>query len=298
MKSSILSLFIACAAPLTAGQLVPSQISSEAKWLVHADLDAMRDSETGKAVFDLIEADHGKRLRSLSTFLALQPLNELHGITLYGDGKFEHAAALIDGKFDRQLLEGLVRTTKDYSEITHVGHVIHSWVEEGVKQHVAFASDGLMVFSRQEDGLKQALDALQPQSSSLTNSLAAAETGRPLVVARARISEMELPKDLSRLVRMTKTLQLAAFEADSRFTVRASAETDGGGDADRLRRMLDGVLAFAQTSDAKLEGLDLRAELDAITRSPVFIAVLSLPVSEWISLLRTGMEENDEKKKD
>ncbi|RYD30426.1 MAG: hypothetical protein EOP87_16670 [Verrucomicrobiaceae bacterium] len=293
MKSTILCLLAALSSPLVAGQWVPAQISAEAKWLVHADFDAMRDSVTGKAVFSMIEADQGKRLQSLSTFLALQPLYDLHGITLYGDGKFEHVAALIDGKFDRPLIEGLVRTTQNYSSITHAGYAIHSWVEQGVKQHAAFASDSLLVFSRDEEGLKKALDILQSPSPLPVNPLLVNEVGQPLLVARGRLAEMVLPADASPLVRMAKTLQLTALESEGRFTVRASAEAESGGDADRLRRMLDGVLAFAEARDAKLEGLDLRSELDAVTRSPVFSAALSLPVGEWIDLLRENADNQD-----
>ncbi|RYD21168.1 MAG: hypothetical protein EOP88_12410 [Verrucomicrobiaceae bacterium] len=291
MKASILSLLVAVSSPLLAGPCVPAQVPSDAKWLVHADFDAMRDSRTGQAVFSLLEADQGKRLRAVSAFLAMQPLTSLHGITLYGSGTPGQAAALVDGKFDRALLENLVRTTKGYAGFTHAGHTVHSWVEEGAKQHAAFASDNLLVFSRDEEGLKKALDTLQVPSPPSTSPLLTADEGKPLVVARARFSEMTMPDDLSRLVRTVKGLRLAASEADGRFTLRASAEAETGPDADRLRRMVDGVLAFAQVQDAKLEGLDLKAELDSVTQSPVFSATLSLPVGEWIGLLEKGAQE-------
>jgi hypothetical protein len=291
MKLLIPCLLLALASPLPAGPCVPEQIPADAKWLVHADFDAMRDSQTGRAVFSLLQADQAKRLRAISTFLAMQPLTTLHGITLYGNGSPAHAAALVDGKFDRALLENLVRATKGYAGFTHAGYTVHSWVEEGAKQHAAFANDNLLVFSREEDGLKKALDAVAVPSPIQGNPLLTAEEGKPLVVARARFSEMTLPDDLSRLVRTVKGLRLAALEADGRFTLRASAEAETGPDADRLRRMVDGVLAFAQVQDAKLEGLDLKAELDAVTQSPVFTAALSLPVGEWIGLMEEGVKD-------
>lgn len=291
MKFPILSLLATLASPLLAGPCMPEQISPDAKWLVHADFDAMRDCQTGQAVFSLLEADQGKRLRAISTFLAMQPLTTLHGITLYGNGGPGHAAALVDGKFDRGLLENLVRTTKGYAGFTHAGYTVHSWLEEGAKQHAAFTSDNLLVFSRDEDGLKKALDALRSPSPDPANPLFVAEEGRPLVVARARFAEMTLPEDLSRLVRTVKAIRLATLESNGRFILRASAEAETGPDADRLRRMVDGVLAFAQVQDAKLEGLDLKADLNAVTQSPVFTAALSLPVGEWIGLMEKSAGE-------
>ena len=53
-RNAILCLF-ALAAPLRAGELNPAEIPSNAEWLLHADLDSMRGSETGKAVFAEIE---------------------------------------------------------------------------------------------------------------------------------------------------------------------------------------------------------------------------------------------------
>lgn len=259
--------------------------------MVHADLDAMRDSRTGQAVFSLIEANHGDRFPSLSAFLAMQPISDLHGVTLYGDGTPENSAALIDGKFDRETLESLLKVAKQSAEITHAGTVVHSWLDKGVKQYASFATENLLVFSRQEEGLKQALDVIKVPSPAVADGFLANDGGKPLLVARAQIAEMGMPPDLARLVRMAKTLQLAALESDGRFVLRASAETESNGDADRLRRMVDGVIAFAQIPDAKLEGLDLSAELDAVTHAPVFTATLSLPVNEWVPLMEKAVEE-------
>jgi len=289
MKTSFLSLLAACITPLTAGELVPSQIPPSAKWMVHADIDAMRDSRSGQALFSLIEENHGDRFPSLAAFFAMQPLEELHGITLYGDGSAGHSAALIDGKFDRQTLESLLQMAKQSGKITHAGTVIHTWLDKDVKQFAAFANDNLLVFSHQEEGLKQALDTLVTPPPSPTDGFLSQEKAQ--VVARARVAELGLPSDLAKLVRMAKTLKLAALESDGRIALRASAETESNGDADRLRRMVDGVIAFAQIPDAKLEGLDLRAELDSVTQAPVFTAELSLPVDEWLPLMEKAVEE-------
>ena len=59
--------------------------------MLHADLDAIRSSETGKAVFSRIEADHGAKLRAFKRLFSLHPLNDLQGVkfklrTKYRDG--------------------------------------------------------------------------------------------------------------------------------------------------------------------------------------------------------------------
>lgn len=296
MKTTILSL-LALAAPLFAGEMVPSQIPASAKWLLHADLDAMRGSETGKKVFARIEEDHGAKLRAFKRMFSVHLLTDLRGITLYGDGKPEHAVVLIDGAFNRGHMEDVVKAADAYKESTHAGFTVHTWNDKGKDQHAAFASDRLLVFSHQEDLLKDALDVLKANAPASADPFFSAEGGKPLLAASAKLSEIDMPADAARLVRMAKTLRLAANENGGRFLLRASADTADAKDAERLRRMLDGVVAFAQAGDAKLDGLDLRADFSSAATPPSLAAALSLPVAEWITLMEKAAAEEAKKNK-
>ncbi|MCW1926603.1 hypothetical protein OKA05_28885 [Luteolibacter arcticus] len=298
MKTTVLFL-AALAAPLFAGEMVPSQIPASAKWLLHADLDAMRGSETGKKIFTRIEDDHGAKLRAFKRMFSIHPLTDLRGVTLYGDGKPEHAVALIDGTFDRAHMEDVVKAADDYEESSHAGFTVHSWEDKGTGQHAAFASDQLLVFSRQKDLLKDALDVLKANAPASADPFFTAEGGKPLLAASAKLSEIDMPADAARLVRMAKNLRLAANENGGRFLLRANADTADAKDAERLRRMLDGVIAFAQAGDAKLDGLDLRADFSSAATPPSLSGALSLPVAEWITLMeKAAAEEAKKKKKD
>src|SRR5688500_13541667 len=98
MRNTLLCLIaLAAPLPLISGELAPAEVPASAQWLLHADLDAMRDSETGKAVFAEIEVKHGDQLRAFKRMFSLHPITDLHDVTLYGDGKPEHAVALIEG---------------------------------------------------------------------------------------------------------------------------------------------------------------------------------------------------------
>jgi hypothetical protein len=296
MKTTIL-LLLGLAAPLFAGEMVPAQIPSSAKWMLHADLDAMRASETGKKIFTRIEDEHGAKLRAFKRMFSIHPLTDLHGVTLYGDGKPEHAVVLIDGTFDREHMEDVVKAADDYKESSHAGFTVHNWDDKGKDQHAAFASDRLLVFSHQADLLKDALDVLKANAPASADPFFTAEGGKPLLAASAKLSEIDMPADAARLVRMAKSLRLAANENGGRFLLRAGADTADAKDAERLRRMLDGVVAFAQAGDAKLDGLDLRADFSSTPTPPSLSAALSLPVAEWITLMEKAAAEDAKKKK-
>jgi hypothetical protein len=284
MKSLVLGL-LALAAPLLGGELQPSQVPDTAKWQLHADFDAMRASVTGKAVFARIEAEHGTQLRAFKRMFSIHPLHDLRGITLFGDGRPDHAVALIDGRFNRGHLEDVVRAADAYQATTHGDLTIHHWQDQGVAQHAAFAREDLLVFSRQRELLHQALDTLATRIPAERDPFFAELGGKPLVAASIRLSEIEIPGDAARLVRMAKTLRLAAHEHDGRFTVRTAVETADTTDADRLRRMLDGVIALAEAGDATFDGLDLRSEVRTDDDRPGMTGSLSLPVLQWLMLL-------------
>ena len=285
--------FLALATPLLAGPLVPSQVPAAAKWQLHADLDAMRGSETGKTIFTRIEADHGAQLRALKRMFSIHPLNDLRGITLYGDGKPDHAVALIDGTFDLAHIQDVLGAADSHETDTHAGFTVHHWKDKDVWQHASFATESLLVFSRQKELLNDALDVLKANAPVKPDPFFAANGGSPLIAASARLSEIDLPGDEARLVRMAKTLRIAFNEHGGRFSVRIGAETADASAAESLRRMLDGVIAFVQASDVRFDGLDLRADLAADAGRPELKATLSLPVGEWVTLMEKAAAGKD-----
>jgi hypothetical protein len=296
MKRSLFYL-ITLAAPLHAAPLDPAQIPASAKWLAHADIEAIRASETGKTVFARIEADHGAHLKAAKRMFSINPIADLNGITLFGDGKPEQAVALIHGNFDRTHLEELVAAAEDYSKDTYSGITVHNWKDKGTVQHAAFASDHLLVFSRQAGLLHQALDTLKSGSSAEPDPFFTAEGGSPLIAGSANLAGIDLPGDEARLLRMAKSLHIAANENEGRFTIRLGAGTADATNADRLRRILDGVIAFAQAGDPKLDGLDLQSNVAVTADKTGLDASVSLPVNEWIALMQKAADEEAKKHK-
>jgi hypothetical protein len=154
---------------LMAAPLDPSQVPAQAKWVLHADMDAMRASETGKVVFEQIELEHGTQLRALKRMFSIHLIDDLQGVTLFGNGLPEQAVALFHGKFNRGHIEDVLRAAENFSESKHAGVEVMTWTDKGQQQHAAFAGEGLLVFSRQEELLLQALDVLKSGAASSPN---------------------------------------------------------------------------------------------------------------------------------
>ncbi|MEO5917802.1 MAG: hypothetical protein ABIS50_26455 [Luteolibacter sp.] len=293
MKNQILCL-IALTAPLSAAELVASQVPASAKWTLHLDMDAMRESETGKAIFARIEADHGAKLQGLKRISSVHLINDLNDITLLGDGKPEHAVALIHGTFDQGHMVDVVKASDDYSEENYNGFTIRSWKDKEQTQHAAFASDGLLVFSRQDDSLKQELDVLKTNAPATADPIFSSSGGKPLIAATANLGETELPPDASKILRLASVLRIAATENNGRFSIHMGAESKDNRHANRLRRVLDGILALAEAGNATLGNVDFQSEVTATQNQPGVNVALSVPIPAWLQI----MKEAADRKKD
>ncbi len=272
----------ALAAPLAAAELNPARIPASAKWLIHTDIDAIRASESGKAAYKFIEREHGDRLRALQRMFSLHLADDLAGITLHGDGKKDHAVAIINGTFDREHLEDIVKGADAYSSAAHGDFTIHTWTDKGHVQHAAFAADDLLVFSRQRPLLEESLDVIRGAAPATEDPLHTAPAGTHMIAA-ARMDGLDMPHDAARILQKAASLRISTQETEGMVSVRVSGETREAADADRLLRFLDGVIAFGQLVNPEIAELNLAAEAKADGNH--FSASLSMPADQWISIM-------------
>lgn len=282
MKPLTILLFIA--ASIQAAELAPNRIPASANWVLHVDLDAMRASSTGKAVIGQIETDHGPGLRAIKRMFSVHLINDLRGVTLYGDGRRDHAVVWFDGRFDQEHLVDVLRAAEDYKTSSHGGVTIHSWKDKGHVQHAAFAANDLLAFSRQEDLLREALDVMKTPASGSANPIIPEPSPRTLIVAGANLAEIEMPDDSAKVLRQMGLVRLHAAEDGGRFMIRMDAGVADASAANRLRRVLDGMAALAEIGNADLVAGGMQADI-GVTDWPGVRAQLSMPVDPWLRLL-------------
>ncbi len=272
-------------APLVAAPIDPSLVPASAKWVLHVDLDAMRGSATGREVFRRIEAEQGAKLTTFKRISSVHLLNDVHNITLYGDGRPERGVALISGNFDRAHMTDIVRAADGYSESSHESVTLLHWQDGEKQQNAAFAAEGFLVLSRQDELLPLALDTISHRQPGLGEADFPGGD-KPLVTAMAKLGEIKLPADASAIVRNLKTVRISASEGDGRFVLDAAAGTADAARAKLLRRTLDGIVALGQLLDPRLAADDIRLEFAPQPAEPGIFATLSMPVEKWIPLMR------------
>jgi hypothetical protein len=150
-------------------------------------------------------------------------------------------------------------------------------------------TDSLVVFSRQEEALKAELDLLKAAAPAPADALFKPDGSHPLLAASAQLGDIQLPEDAARLVKMAKSLRLTANEAAGRFTVKLAADTKDAEDAQKLQKMVDGMLAFAEVNNPKLEGLNLDSSVTLETNPAGLAVTAGLPVAELLGLLEQAV---------
>lgn len=282
MKHLLLPCLFATA--LHAAEFNPAHVSRDANWWLHADLEAVRNTGIGKRIVETIEDKKGAQLRAAKRMFSINPVTDLRGITLYGDGRKDRAVAIIHGNFDRAHLEDLVAAADDYRSETKNGVVVHSWTDKKKRQHAFFAADDLLVFSHFEDLLHGAMTTLKNGGMD-PDPFVSAGAGAPFLVGSATLSEVEMDGDESELLGHAETLRIALAEAGGRMEGRMLVETADPADGERFRKVMDGMIALGELGNATLREADMRFEARSENGGRGVRCTLSLPVATMMTMM-------------
>ena len=281
-----LFLLSCLAAPLLqAGQFDSARVPESAEWYLHLDLEEIRESKFGKVIISEVTKEHDEAIANIESIFNLNPLEDLHDVTLFGNGKPDHSAVLIKGKMDRGHLEKNITQADDYRVRAYRDVVVHTWMDDSgsKRQYAAFHLDDLLVFSDRMDLLKLTLDTLAKKKPSIApdENVFAGE----LVHAYANIQKIELnDDDGSRLLRKVEKVTITLQEEGDQLTTQLLLIPKEERNTLRLMKILDGLIAFGMMSDNDLDQLDLRTQLINDEAKKVTM-LITLPVDQALDLL-------------
>ncbi|MEI6514558.1 MAG: hypothetical protein WCO77_01160 [bacterium] len=162
-------------APLTAGSLPKSQVSSGAKWIIHLDMDQFSPSKTCRILNTSGHAD-AKNFQSLlnhyRTLLGVDPLKDLTGITVYGNEMTgSRGIALISGALNNRSITRQFSTYPQYRTKNSGKLTLHSWQDKSTGRPLwaAFHTSRQLILASDEPSLMKADAALGGDSPTLSN---------------------------------------------------------------------------------------------------------------------------------
>ncbi len=249
------------------------QISADAKWAAHLDVDALMASETIKGIRQkcLENCEQAENyLSMLAAVWRFDPTTDLHGITIYGTQfKPKTGVAIVHANVDQQMLLDKVAQAPCHEAAKYGDFELHSWTHAAGTKHErsmtgTFFKPNIMVFGATPDEVKAALDVLDGSKPSFDGS----ETGLSLMlppgtimtVGAIGLSDCDLPGK-SPLAKKINAMVLAIGQEQSDICMAGQVVMKDASLGQEMKSVIDGGLAFAKI--AKSNDPELLKLLDA-----------------------------------
>jgi hypothetical protein len=244
-------------APGLAGPIKLEQVSDGASWVVHANQQQFRKTQTGRLIREeMVDLGIEENLTNFANIFSFHPLDDVRDVTIYGTGKDrEKAVVLIDGFFDKERILSVVRMNPEYKEIKYADIVLHQWMDENQKDpnnkmmYGCFYKDDLIVISAGLDAVKHEVDVLKGSANNAANGLfsqtALNTEGAFFQAAGKRVGEMVAGEDPQAVaLKQSDQLGLAIGEIEDNFYIDLSVIARSEDAAQAIAKMLDGIIAF------------------------------------------------------
>lgn len=234
----------ACAAPAN-----PKHISADAKWFIHLDAQAARQTGIYKQVLDAVRIQFPLEatMEQLKMFIGINPLTDITGVTVYNDSFEKDVAGLIIyANYDKNLLINAIGNNPNYKEQDHGAHKLSTWTDanDGKAKAGCFYDDGTLVMADGIDSVKLVVDVLDGKKPAGSPLVKAPDAGVFLYGAAdiAHAGDANLSKLLSNSAAVTA--QVDETNGNVRVTVALTSKTADM--AGLLGKMAEGLKALGQ----------------------------------------------------
>ncbi len=166
------------AAPVIAGPLPKSQVSSGAKWIIHLDMDQFSPSKTCRILSTSKQTDAKNfqvLLNRYRTLLGVDPLKDLTGLTVYGNEMTgSRGVALINGSLNNRSITRQFSTYPQYRTKNSGKLTLHAWQDKSTGRPLwaAFHTSRQLLLASDEPSLLKADTAVSGDSPTLSNGKA------------------------------------------------------------------------------------------------------------------------------
>ncbi len=286
MQSVLTRCAALCAIPLFAlaslqAAYNPGIVAADARWVVHADFDALRASKLGKELVVAIEKAQAGATGGFIGLDVTKVLMTVGVITAYGTN-LSPKAETIDGALILQgtpelrkiaeslLLQGTLAEPKVFSEVTDLPFPAYAIsdpnakTEEKTQLVVAFPPEPIVLASKSKAQLVKARDVFRGSAPSLAktpasplNKLAAKTDGLYLFAASVVPTEPIFPQNApqARILQLANSGSLAIGERGESVFAHAELLASSDNNAEKLMKILQGMTAMfslAETNDKQL----------------------------------------------
>jgi hypothetical protein len=249
------AMLASAAVPLAAAPLDLTAVPADAKWLMHFDMDAARDSIVVQRAWERMLKMHphaGGMMDMAAKMTGMDPRKDLRDVTAWGfDTDKRNGVMVVRGKVNRELLEKMVEKAADHKTMKHGDYTLHAWTHKGWRgrrgaQVVgAFHRDDVMVFGRAPDKVKAALDVLDGTAGGVNGEGPLAGRVRPGSILVARAAAVD-PETKCPVLKQGRAFRVAMGENAGQSFYRARLEMESRAAADAVEDVVKGFTALGR----------------------------------------------------
>ncbi len=246
----IMTAVLVSTALVMAGKVELNQIGKDAAWFSHFDMEKF----DGSALHKMADSRGlAKKCEEIKSYLGLDPIKDITGITMYGSVEAPRdAAAIIKGGLDVQNLTALAAKQPEYAASKYDGFTILTWKgHKGEVKSGCFYDNGTLVMSKSKEAVIAAIDVLGGKSPNISRSGCITSQDAIYQVYMADASTIASKSEHLMFLSNVKKSLLAIGQKDSDVFSELIMQADTADNAVLLEQMIQGLLAMGQMQAAQ-----------------------------------------------
>ncbi|RYD33517.1 MAG: hypothetical protein EOP86_13200 [Verrucomicrobiaceae bacterium] len=267
MKKQILSVFSGLAlfsGSLMAAPLQRSHVSADAKWIVHLDMEGLRQSQFGSAILKFALTEFGDELKDRVKLDVPAIVNQTSSITAYGDdfkpGPEGRGVLIWQGSKEiEQVVTAILLQQSEASKagegsIKAMGGGLNPVYEISPNLYTAVRPGQGILVSPKIDQIHDACRIIEGKASSLkdepTFSEYTAQSGGFFLVALAEgfVRDAGLPPQ-AQVLKLAEGGRIALGEAAGKLQLSVNLKANTTENAVQIQQVIQGLVALAGLAD-------------------------------------------------
>ena len=284
-----------------AAEIDKANISNDAKFVVHLDLDAFRASKIGTTILEKIrESEGGGKFNALVELIEFDPLSAIHGATMFGNGEEDNGILVVKHKANSAKLLAFMKLNEHYRKTEHGKHEIHGAGDrsDGERGYISFVNKSTAVLAPNRELTGVGIDLINGKGGAIKvpSSLdsMSKKTKNAFLVAYANVENLKENIDNETVNQMVKRAALSLGESDEKFILSISVDALDADAAENMENMINGLIGFARLNqDENPEVKDILKGLKT-TRNEEKVSVhFSIGVDKLFELIDPALKEID-----
>ena len=286
-----------------------SKISSQANWLIHADVKALKKSQLGAFIISQAKAnpETAKKINMLKVVFGLD-VEAIEHIAISGRGEANKGIFTAKGGFDTERLQAMLVLNETYVAKKHGDTEIHLIDQDTPEpKAIAFTGNNELVASNLTKFTEHGIDVIKGKAPSLENTgIYQAITSvfpRPILLGAANVKGIaEFNKPVhgpeALLFQKTNAIGVAVFESGGMLmtvTLLQAYDEETAGHVENVARGFTSLLALGSDLDPGLAQLLAKTKTKVSRKGDVVSIELGIEVDAVKEVIASQMTKNKTK---